>query len=353
MTHIHPDSLLRDIVRADRADRPLGLTAILVIVGEFAGGEKSLACLARQSVARDMELILASDRAETLAAAAPLLPAFGAVQLIVGDTQRLPYLRAACAARAQTPFIAFNEDHSFVDEGWAASLMHVFATDERISAVAACMVNPNPHSTVSRVQYAAFFARYDREAWGEGDHDLDGLPWHNTVYRRSALEVAARHSGLSTGEALEVEGTLQRQLREVRPDARFVLTTRTCIHHVNMSQLGPGLRHAVTGGRLYAADRVLQQGWSLPHRVVRAGAAPLVPLVRMWRDRARLAAGQRSVADGLVLLLHAALIAIGHATGEMIGLLVGRTIAHVQRYADFECRRARFVKAEDRALLVA
>jgi hypothetical protein len=352
MMSVHPDTLLRDIVRADRAERPLGLTAILVIVGDYASGEKVLACLARQSAARDMELILVSDHTDTLSAAAPLLPAFGAVQLIIGDTERLPYLRAACAARAQAPIVAFNEDHAFVEPHWATSLLHVFAADERTVAVAACMTNANPRSTISRAQYAAFFARYDREAWGTGDHELDALPWHNTVYRRTALVAAARHSGVSTGEALEVEGTLQRQLREVYADARFVLTTRTSIGHVNMSRLGPALQHAVTGGRLFAADRSLQQGWSWPHRLARAGAAPLVPLVRIWRDRARLAAGQRDASDGLRLLQHATLLAIAHAAGETLGLLGGRSIAHVRRYADFECRRARFVEAEDRALLV-
>ena len=348
MTLTHP---IREVVRDEATVGACALTAILVIVGDFAEGEKSLRCLSQQSNADQMELILASDRPDVLALSAPLLPAFGAVQLILGDVRRLPHLRAACAERARAPIVAFNEDHSFVEAEWCACLLRAFASDDRVVAVAAGMANPNSRHPVSRAQFAAFFARFTGSAWSEGEHDLDVLPWHNTVYRLQALRTVERTLGASTGQDLEVEGTLQTHLREALPDGRFVLTTRTTVHHVNVSRLAPAVRHAVLGGRLFAAERARRQQWGPARRLLQAAASPLVPFVRLWRDRHRIGVDVRGPADHLNLLAHAFVMASGHAAGEALGLLAGSTVEHVQRYADFECRRARFVQPSDRALL--
>lgn len=348
-----PNTLGFDIVRCDTPSRALSLTAILVIVGDVASGTKSLQCLAAQTIAADMELILASDTPQTLTDAEPALSAFGAVQLVVGDVTRLPHLRGVCGTHARAPIVAFNEDHAFVAPDWAATVVRLFAGDRRVVAAGVCMSNPNPQHPVSRAQFAAFFARYAPEAWAAGDHEVDTLPWHNTVYRAEALQTVTHALGTDLGRELEVEGTLQAHLRVVMPDCRFLLSTHSLIQHVNVSRLAPAVGHAVIGGRLFAADRAAQHRWSRWRRVVQAGGSPLAPFVRLWRDRQVLSAGARGPADAVNLWSHACLMAAGHALGEMIGLLAGCDVTHVQRYADYESRRARFVQARDRALLHA
>lgn len=344
--------LIAEIVHRDMPSRNCTLTAILVVVGELAGGEKSLRCLAAQTMVGEMELILTSDSRATLEQAAPYLEAFGAVQLIRGDVTRLPHLRAACAERAQTAIIAFNEDHSFVEPGWAAEILSAFDSKPYVDAVAAGMANPNPYHPVSRCQFAAYFSPFATDRWPVGRHTTPGLPWHNTVYRASALH-AVTDAGGDVGTEMEVEGSLQASIRRVLPHGQFVLTTLTTIHHANVSRLSPACRHAVLGGRLFAAYRARSMRWSRSRRLLQASAAPLVPLVRVWRDRAQLNAYSRGFGDYVRLLLHAAVMAGAHATGEFLGLVFGITLEHVMRYSDFESRRARFVHDSDRAILAA
>jgi hypothetical protein len=83
---------------------------------------------------------------------------------------------------------------------------------------------------------------------------------------------------------------------------------------------------------------------------VQAMGSPLVPLVRLARDRELLNATVRSPLDAVSLYLHAYTMLACHAAGEATGMLVGAE-NQVPVYSNFECRRARFVRAADVKLL--
>lgn len=322
------------------------MTAILVICGPFRSGAKAMRLLAEQDAVADMEMILVTDLPENFEAAAPYLAHFGATQRIVGDVRYLPHLRAACALRARAQCVAFCEDHSFLEPTWAGELMATFESDERVAAVAPVMVNPNPEPPVSRAQFAAYFARAGRDRWEPGRHVVAGLPWHNTAYRTDVL----RTFGDALGNALEVEGFLQDAIARMTPPLHFVLTARTATHHVNVSKLGPASRHAFVGGRLFAVKRSARLQWGLARRLVQAMGSPLVPIVRLARDRHLLNAVVRGPLDALNLWLHALVMALAHAAGEATGFLIGGDDL-VSTYSNFECRRARFVREADVVLL--
>ena len=131
-----------------------------------------------------------------------------------------------------------------------------------------------------------------------------------------------------------------------------MLAARTATHHVNVSVLAPACRHAFVGGRLFAAERSARLGWSMLRRVVHAMGSPLVPIVRLARDRQLLNETVRSPLDAASLWLHAYVLAFCHAAGEATGLLFG-AVDQVPVYSNFECRRARFVRAADVELLEA
>ena len=242
--------------------------------------------------------------------------------------------------------MGFCEDHSFVEDIWATELIAAFESDPRVAAVAPAFVNPNPVYPVSRAQFAAYFGRYARDRWDAAWHTVAGLPWHNTAYRSDILTSV----GDELGHALEVEGYLQEQIRERFPDSQFIFTVKTATHHVNVSRLGPACRHALVGGRLYATERAARLRWSPVRRALQALASPLIPFVRLGRDRSLLNAAVRGPMDGANLWLHAFVIAIFHAVGEAAGSVLPRTDL-IARYSDFECRRARFVQPADMAML--
>ena len=338
--------VIRQVLSSPDPKRTPKLSAILVICGPFRSAERVMRHLGAQSCAADIELIVATDVTENLDAAEPYLGSFCAVQKIVGDVRFLPHLRAACAMRARAPYVAFCEDHSFPEPTWAAELIGVFESDERVVAVAPVMVNPNPVHPVSRAQFAAFFARAGRDKWAPGNHVVKSLPWHNTAYRADVL----RTFGEDLGHEFEVEGFLQEKIARAVPTAVFVLTARTATHHVNVSVLAPACRHGFVGGRIFAAERSMRLRWSLLRRVMHAMGSPLVPVVRLARDRQLLNATIATPLDAASLWLHAYALAFCHAAGETTGLLFG-AVDQVPVYSNFECRRARFVRAADVKLL--
>jgi hypothetical protein len=339
-------SVVRDVLPSPDPARDPRLSAILVICGPFRSAEKVMRHLAAQSAAADMELIVATDIAANFDEAGKYFPHFAAVQKIVGDVRFLPALRAACVMRARAPYVVFGEDHSFPEPTWGAELIGAFESDSRVVAVAPVMVNPNPVHPVSRAQFAAYFARAGRDRWEPGNHVVNGLPWHNSAYRTDVL----RTFGEELGRAMEVEGFLQESIAQAMPDSRFVLAARTATHHVNVSVLGPACRHGFVGGRIFAAKRSVRLGWSPIWRFVHAMSSPLVPFVRLSRDRQLLNATVRSPLDAVNLWMHAFAMAVSHAAGEATGLLFGAA-NQIPVYSNFECRRARFVRPADRMLL--
>ena len=324
------------------------LTAILVICGPFREGEKALRCLAAQTIAEDIEMILVTDHADIFKEAEPLLQGFGCVQRITGDVTRLPHLRAACTMLARAPFIGYCEDHSFLDANWAEELVSAFESDPDVVAVAPAFVNPNADHPLSRALFSCHFGRFSKARWKPGLHVCPGLPWHNTAYR---LDILSNLGGDEVAKGLEVEGFLQEQIREKHPACVFILNTRTGTSHVNMSLLWPACRHGFTGGRFYALERSARRGWSPLRRLIQAFASPLVPAVRLFRDRHFINAHTRGPVDGMNVWLRAWVVALFHATGEAAGCILPR-LDLVRVYSDFECRRIRFVSPADTAILL-
>jgi hypothetical protein len=159
-----------------------------------------------------------------------------------------------------------------------------------------------------------------------------------------------RTFGDELGELMEVEGYLQERIAQTISGSQFMLAARTATHHVNVSTLGPACHHGFVGGRIFAAKRSERFAWSPVRRFVYAMGSPLVPFIRLSRDRPLLNATVRSPLDAVNLWLTAFAMAVCHAGGEAAGFLFGAR-NQVSVYSNFECRRARFVRPADVKLL--
>jgi hypothetical protein len=117
-----------------------------------------------------------------------------------------------------------------------------------------------------------------------------------------------------------------------------------------MSRLGPWIGHGYWGGRMYAAFRSAR--WPLPHRLLRAVAAPLVPGVRLRRilREVRRSDELRAYVPGVLPFLVLGLVI--HAVGEAAGYLLGPGRSE-ERYSWYEMSRASHVTAGDRSALAA
>jgi hypothetical protein len=336
---------IHEVIKVADPSHPPRLSAILAICGEFASGAKALRLLGEQTVAGDLELILVSESPTILSQALPRLAPFACFQLILGETTRLPSLRAEAAMFARSPVSAFCEDHSFLEPSWAAALLDSFAAP-RVVAAAPAFINPNPRHPLSRVLFAAHFGPWAAANWTPAQHPRPSLPWHNTAYRRADL----LELGPAVAELLAVECHLQDAVKRLHPDGIFILNATTATHHANASRLASAFRHALVGGRMFAGERWTRGGWSRARRLLQAAATPGIPLLRMWRSRTDLIRAANGPGDTLRILAYAWVVAIVHATGELVGNLLGAG-DFVATYSNFECRRARFVQPQDLAIL--
>ena len=213
-----------------------------------------------------------------------------------------------CAARA--PIIAFAEDHSFPQEGWAAAI--VDAHREPHAAVGPAVHNANPGTMVS---WADLLMGYGPWLAPTTSGPRDHLPGHNTSYKRAAL--------LAFGDDLpaliESETPMQWRLREAGHG--LYLDARARVAHTNFERLPTWLFVSYHAGRVFAATRAL--AWPWWHRAAFALATPLVPLVRLRRHlgQARSAGWPWSRVARLAPTLLIGLIADG--IGQGMGVIGG------------------------------
>jgi hypothetical protein len=177
--------------------------------------QKILECLLAQTAAHRIEFLLSCDSPELLRQAGDFLEArscFARCRFLLHQTQNLAEARALSVVEATGDAVAFTEDHCFPEPNWAEELLTAFESSLHIHAAAPVMINPNPDSAVSRVQFLLFFGRHRKDSSSRSRFEnADRLPTHNTAYRREALvEVLHEVSFLA-------EGFLQEKIRADRP----------------------------------------------------------------------------------------------------------------------------------------
>jgi len=326
---------------------PLRLSVVFVARHSLSGIQKILECLLAQTSAARIELIYSSDSPELLREAEDFLAPrsrFWKTRFLLHQTQDMSRTRALSVAETTGDIVAFNEDHGFPEPNWAEELLAAFESSGNIQAAAPAMLNPNPETAVSRVQFLLFFGLHRKDSSARPRFDnARSLPAHNTAYRRDALAEALRKNSLLA------EGFLQEKICTNCPQARLVLCTHTSLGHVNMSRLCPAMKQAFLGGRIFGSERAKHMGWGLATRAFRFVAFPIVPLIVIRRS-ASLLRDKASAANTVSNFSIAWILKLIHAFGESIGTCFGVGRA-ADAYADTECDRRRFVRHAERYLL--
>lgn len=239
-----------------------------------------------------------------------------------------PQLRSAAVRLARAPYVAFTEDHCFPERDWAAAL--VAALDTGAMAAGPMMVNANPVNPVSRANFLLEYGPWsDAGAAGPARH----LPGHNSAYRRDVLVAL----GDQLPQVLELESPWL--WREVERGATLLCVPTARSHHFNFSVLRPALPLRFHGGRVFGANRA--QAWSLPLRILWAGALPLIIAVR-WR-RALEQASRFMPRQSLRFHAIVPLLLSADSLGEVAGYLFGTGDA-VKRISGLEYHRGRFTQ---------
>jgi hypothetical protein len=318
------------------------LTVVLYTPTDYKAIRRTMRHLRAQTIREQLEIMIVAPAVDRVQLDPGDQESFHSVRVLaVGPTDTLSIARATAIAQATAPVVVLAEDHSFPEPDWASALLAAYC--DGWAAVGPIVLNANPRSPVSWANYLASFGRWtDPAAAGPVDY----LPGHNTSYKRDVLLAC----GAELPWFLEVEGFLQDAMREKGHRLYLSGTART--HHVNFSLLRPCLNQMFLGGRLYAEHRFRKQQWSVCKRLLYACAAPLIPLVRLYRIVRNMcrSESQRKLLPRILPALFTGLVA--HACGEMAGYTIG-AVGVSRRYSDSETLRIRYVTAQDRQKLTS
>ncbi len=329
-------------IRSTSSEFAIGpaLSSILVTPDDYAAIAKTMQHLSAQTIAEQIQLVIVAPRADRIHVPPEEKASFHSVTLVeITALGSLAVAKAAGVAAALAPVVAFNEDHSFPEPGWAAAM--VDAHRRGFAGVAPQMKNGNPASALS---WAAMFLHFggavEPENGFESSHPAAS---HNMSYTRAALlEMGDRLSELMLAELFLHEALGAR-------GHRFWVEPAAATRHINVSRVRPAILHAWYGGRMYGGLRRAFGAWPLVRRIVYAGGSALIPLLRLSRVLPQL----RRTRSGRTLIPRVlpamAMILTVHAAGEAVGYLFGMGNTR-NSYSDFETHRERHVRPEERVL---
>ena len=313
------------------------LAVVLTTRSGWEPVEATLRCLAAQTVADRIELVLVALTSEPPGEPPADVARLAGHQVVaLPDAGSVAEANAAGALVSQAPVIAFGEDHSFPLPEWAEALL---ARHEEPWAVVGPLVrNANPRTATS---WADFLLGYAPFAEGGSGGEAAESPGHNSSYKRALLE---RHAGELVA-AMTAEWLFHGRLRA--QGERIYLEPCAITRHVNFAL--PRVFLATKFSAARSGTVVRARGWPWPRRLVYCGGSVILPALRGLRLLRGLSPAQRAtvpLARTAPMLLAGLIV---DAAGQAAGFVSGAS--GPAQDADLELERVRFIPAADRAEL--
>jgi len=290
------------------------LLSAAVVVGPCRKrGQRSVNALCHQTAIDSMEVIVVD------------LAADGVPPLETPPGVRVKYVRSAAlrswsmarieAVRlADTPIVAFMEDHCYASAGWAEALIERHKEDW--AAVGYTFTNANPESWLSRASMVNDYGYWMHPA-APGPRRL--VPGNNVSYKRDVL--------LQFGEALKEMLTPDFALQEVlsRKGYRLTIEPRALAAHENWTRFVPFLRANCEYSWFLGAHRAATQDWGRLRRLLYAAGSPATAvLFGMCRQLLTLR-GRTSLAWPVIEALPVYVVThFFSGVGESLGYLLGK-----------------------------
>jgi predicted dehydrogenase len=314
------------------------LTAILVARRRYSVIHRTMAHLARQTIARQIEVLLMTPCPHEIEVPETVSRQFWDVrQIDIGDERRMGAVRAMGIKEARAEFAAMSEDHCFMNSQWAEVIVKHHA--DGADVVGPIMVNANPATIASWIAHLVAYG-----PWVDITEAIcvDFLPGHNSSYR--CKKVLAKGERLS--ELMSSEVILHWALRD--EGGTLICEPAARCRHVNPTQLGTLAQSMFDHSRNFGALR--GQSMSGVRKLLYALASPIIPVLRTVRSYPTICKhlpAEFSRWKALAMLMQ---IFIASAAGEVLGILRG---FGQSLWADWdkELDRTRFLRDADAFLL--
>lgn len=311
------------------------MSIVIVTPDRYKTVRKTVMHLRSQKVRDRLEVVIVTPSKDELGLIESEVKDFLQFCIVeVGPINSTAKARVAGIYEARAPLIAFVEDHSWPDTGWAEALIE--AHRQPWAAVGPVIRNPNPGSLTS---WTNLLLEYG--SWLEPTEAgvVDHLPGHNSTYKRVYL----LEYGPELEAMLDAESVLHWDLRS--KGYQLCLEPAAKIYHLNFSSVFSSIALRFYVGRLFASTR--SRHWSSLRRLFYFTGSPFIPLVRLsriWRELRRPGRPRKLLPDILPSLVTALIL---DGVGEMIGYILGVGKA-MQKLADMEFHRYRYLNTQDK-----
>ncbi|MBU6181879.1 MAG: glycosyltransferase [Verrucomicrobia bacterium] len=282
-----------------------------------------LESLRRLEAPERLEVILVSNGADALRAAASPVTGFHSLRVCHTDTLApMGAARAVGVEASSAPYVFIGETHSYL---WPDALEKLLAAlaDGNADVVVPGFVNGNPTGPFS---WAGFFHGYARWGWHLGAAKIEECPAYDCLVRREVLLAmgGSLPAGLHNGEILNKALGSQSRRLVFAPDAR--------INHINIEESLPSVVEHFAIGYTIGSHRAAS--WSRIRRLsytVGSVFVPAVLLIRHWSPIQSLCKMER-----IPILVWPALFLL------FLAKAIGEAIA----YAGIPIRSSEFIRAK-------
>ncbi len=288
--------------------------------------------LRRQTIAGQLEIVLATPASSRIDPAHQSLAAFGWVGVVdVENLDSLGRARALALQAARAPYAFLGETHSFArSPDWAERLLARHR--EGWAVVVPGFHNANPGRLLS---WAGFLLDYGGWMHDQPAGETDYWPLNNSSCDRSAVLGCTQDlaGALSYGD--------QMLLALKSGGHRVWFEPEAALAHLNISRWRDWLDEHWVAGHLVAGYR--SRDWPLPRRWAYAAAAPLIALVLFVRVRPPARQAIRRYGLSRAILPTMLLGTTTRALGEALGYLrLGRLAASERRMTEYELHKQRY-----------
>ena len=311
------------------------LSVILVVGGQRERAAAALRSLLEQNTINRMEILLFDLGPE----GCPPLPNSDHPRVKMTRAGR-EYLLADARARgirmARAPVIAFIEEHSLAQPGWAEAILQ--SDWERWAGVGSDFIVANPDSGSSDQAFRMTYGIYIGSSPARGPTDY--ISGQNSAYKRDVLLRYDNQLELMMNADLVLQKKMMNEGHQLfhEPAAK--------IAHRNENTLPSLAVGAFYWNWCFANVRAQVFEWSLPYKAFRIAVAPLVPWFRLARLSLSMARQESATMLQFIWDLPY-IIAIHHCSvaGQVAGLL-NKLDTGSRRFSHFEMNEPRLSRAE-------
>jgi hypothetical protein len=308
---------------------PANLSVVLV-TDRFSTIEDVIDALDRGTARNETEVVIVLPSHEAHGVDESRLANFAGHRIVtVTDILPMPAARAAGVRAATAPIIFIGETHSFPHPEFAREIIR--AHEGPWDIVVPGLENANPSGPRS---WSSFLLDYGYWLSALPHGEIASGPTWNASYKRDVL----LELGPMLDDALSSGDELPMALRERRK--RFYFAPAAKISHVNLEARG-WTDERYLSGLVVGANR--GKRWSPARRAAYFLAAPLIPLVLLYRNANSMRSlyRRKQLPLGFAVAIFAG--SVIRTAGEAVGYLRGISPEASARMEEYELRKVSYV----------